>query len=167
LSGVFPRLSGIFTWWYQARSGSALLYDRFSKDTIRVFITAHTESFSLNRYDVGCEQLFLALLNERKGLYVSILSSMGLTLDETRRVVKEISGNVTGPTANEIIFTPDAEKCLSLAWGEAQRLGVDQIGPEHILLALLVTDSRSLANLFAELRINRAKFKEHVFKLIS
>jgi ATP-dependent Clp protease ATP-binding subunit ClpC len=151
----------------QARSGSALLYDRFSKDTIRVFIFAHTESFSLNRYDVGCEQLFLALLNEKKGLYVSILNSMGLTLDEARRVVRQISGKVDGPTANEIIFTPDAEKCLSLAWGEAQRLGVDQIGPEHLLLALLVTDSKSLANLFAELRINRAKFKDHVFKLIT
>ncbi|MBS1990619.1 MAG: hypothetical protein JSS83_08885 [Cyanobacteria bacterium SZAS LIN-3] len=150
-----------------ARTGSALLYDRFSKDTIRVIIFAHGEAATLGRYDVGCEQLFLALLNERKGLYSSILTSMGLTLEETRRVVKEISGAVKGPTANEIIFTRDAEKCLELAWGEAQRLDVDQIQPEHILLALLVTDSKALANLWAELRINRAKFKDHVFKLIS
>ena len=150
-----------------ARTGSALLYDRFSKDTIRVIINAHGEASSLNRLDVGCEQLFLALLHERKGLYTSILTSLGLTLEESRRVVKEISGAVSGPTANEILFTQDAEKCLELAWGEAQRLGVDQIGPEHILLALLVTDSKSLASLWAELRINRAKIKDHVFRLIS
>jgi ATP-dependent Clp protease ATP-binding subunit ClpA len=150
-----------------ARSGSALLYDRFSKDTIRVIIFAHCESFSLGRYDVGCEQLFLSLLNERKGLYTTILTGMGLTLEETRKVVRQISGAVKGPTANEVIFTPDAEKCLELAWGEAQRLGVDQIGPEHVLLALLVTDSKSLANLWAELRINRAKLKDHVFKLVT
>jgi len=151
----------------QARTGSALLYDRFSKETIRVIIFAHGEAARLGRLDVGCEQLFLALLNERKGLYVSILTSMGLTLEETRRIVSEISGAVKGPTANEILFTKDAEKCLELAWGEAQRLDVDQIAPEHILLALLVTDSKSLANLWAELRINRAKLKDHVFKLIS
>lgn|GEM_PF-2589938 len=151
------------------RSGSALLYDRFSKDTIRVIIFAHGEAESLGRYDVGCEQLFLALLNERKGLYTNILTSAGLTLDETRRVVREISlsTGVKGPTASEIIFTREAEKCLELAWGEAQRLGVDQIAPEHILLALLVTDSKALANLWPELRVNRAKFKDHVYKMIS
>lgn len=149
------------------RSGSALLYDRFSKDTIRVIIFAHGEAESIGRYDVGCEQLFLALLNERKGLYTNILTSAGLTLDETRRVVREISAGAKGTTASEIIFTRDAEKCLELAWGEAQRLGVDQIAPEHILLALLVTDSKALANLWAELRVNRAKFKDHVFRLIS
>lgn len=151
----------------RARTGSALLYDRFSKDTIRVIISAHGEAESLGRRDVGCEQLFLGLLHERKGLYTSILSSMGLTLEETRRVVREISGHVQGPTANEIIFTSDAETCLQLAWGEAQRLGVDQIGPEHVLLALLATDSKALANLWAELKINRAKVKQHVNKLIT
>jgi len=131
-----------------------------------VIIAAHGESFDLGRYDVGCEQLFLGLLHERKGLYVGILTSLGLTIEESRRVVREISGAVQGPTANEIIFTKDAERCLELAWGEAQRLGVDQIEPPHILMALLITDSKSLASLWAELHINRAKVKDHVFNML-
>ena len=60
------------------------------------------------------------------------------------------------------------KKCLELAWGEAQRLGVDQIEPEHLLAWLyLITDSQSLASLWGLLRINRLKFKEHANRLIS
>ncbi|MBU6451843.1 MAG: hypothetical protein KGS72_08710 [Cyanobacteria bacterium REEB67] len=154
------------------RTGSALLYDRFTKNTIRILMNAHAEAETLGRYDVGCEQLFIALLKETRGLYTNILTSAGLTLEETRRVVAEMSEidttvDRTRGTATQIIFSRDAEKCLELAWGEAQRLGVDQIEPEHILLALLATDSKSLAYLWSQLRVNRLKFKEHVFKLIS
>jgi ATP-dependent Clp protease ATP-binding subunit ClpA len=152
------------------RTGSALLYDRFSKDTLRVLVNAHAESEYFGRYDVGCEQLFLSLLKERRGLYASILTSAGITFEEARRVVGDMyasAGETKGETANQIIYNKDAERTLELAWDEAQKHSVDQIEPQHILLALLNTDSPDLAFLWSQLRVNRAKFKEHVAKLIS
>ncbi len=69
-----------------------------------------------------------------------------------------------GRRAEEILgmFTPDGQELLSLARGEARRLGHDYVGTEHLLLALTIHDTGVLAKLLEQVGLGREALREEI-----
>jgi hypothetical protein len=70
-----------------------------------------------------------------------------------------------GRRAEEILqgmFTPDGQELLSLARGEARRLGHDYVGTEHLLLALTIHDTGVLAKLLEQVGLAREALREEI-----
>jgi ATP-dependent Clp protease ATP-binding subunit ClpC len=65
------------------------------------------------------------------------LTTLGVTLEETRAQVARIVGEGDEATSGQIPFTPRAKKVLELALREALGLGHNYVGAEHILLGLV------------------------------
>jgi ATP-dependent Clp protease ATP-binding subunit ClpC len=115
------------------------MFERFTDQARRVVVQAQEEARMLGHDYIGTEHILLGLLGEHEGPAAQALSSLGvsLDLDAAREQVVEIAGAGTGQQGGHIPFTPRTKKVLELSLREAQRLGDDHIGTEHILLGLV------------------------------
>jgi ATP-dependent Clp protease ATP-binding subunit ClpA len=113
------------------------MFERFTDQARRVVVQAQEEARTLGHNYIGTEHILLGLLVEREGLAAQALSTLGISLDTAREQVVEIAGAGTGQQSGHIPFTPRTKKVLELSLREAQRLGHDHIGTEHILLGLV------------------------------
>jgi len=113
------------------------MFERFTDQARRVVVQAQEESRTLGHNYIGTEHILLGLLTEREGLAAQALSTLGVSLDTAREQVVEIAGAGTGQLSGHVPFTPRTKKVLEFSLREAQRLGHDHIGTEHILLGLV------------------------------
>jgi ATP-dependent Clp protease ATP-binding subunit ClpA len=113
------------------------MFERFTDQARRVVVQAQEEARNLGHNYIGTEHILLGLLVEREGLAAQALSTLGISLDTAREQVVEIAGAGTGQLSGHVPFTPRTKKVLELSLREAQRLGHDHIGTEHILLGLI------------------------------
>ena len=113
------------------------MFERFTDQARRVVVQAQEEARTLGHSYIGTEHILLGLLGEPEGLAAQALSSMEISLDTAREQVLEIAGAGTGQESGHIPFTPRTKKVLELSLREAQRLGDDHIGTEHILLGIV------------------------------
>ena len=113
------------------------MFERFTDQARRVVVQAQEEARTLGHNYIGTEHILLGLLSEPEGLAAQALGSLEINQDTVREQVLEIAGPGAGQEGGHIPFTPRTKKVLELSLREAQRLGDDHIGTEHILLGLV------------------------------
>lgn len=97
---------------------------------------AHEEARRLDHNYVGTEHILLGLLRERHGVAATALIDLGIAVKDVRAEIEAIIGRGEAPLTGPIPFTPQAKRVLKHALEEAQALGHNYIGTEHILLGL-------------------------------
>ena len=115
------------------------MFERFTDRARRVVVLAQHEARTLGHDYIGTEHILLGLIDEGRGVATTALTSMGINLDEMRQAVQDSIGRGAEPPpeSGHIPFTPRAKKVLELSLREANQLGHNYIGTEHILLALI------------------------------
>ena len=117
------------------------MFERFTEPGIKVVVTAQEEARKIGNNFVGTEQILLGLIAETSGIGGRILRKYGITLKLAREEIKRLVGRGSGFVAVEIPFTPRARRVLENAIEESKTLGFPYVGPEHILLAILMEQS--------------------------
>ena len=117
------------------------MFERFTEPGIKVVVTAQEEARKIGNNFVGTEQILLGLIAETSGIGGRILRKYGVTLRLAREEIKRLVGRGSGFVAVEIPFTPRARRVLENAIDESKSLGFPYVGPEHILLGVLMEDS--------------------------
>ena len=129
--------------------------DRFTEQAQEV-IAASQEI--LNRYrhnQWDCEHLFLALIEQEKGVPSEIFSTLGVNLQVLHANLHsylEQDDKVAGQ-ANQIFITPRLSELFGRADDEAKRLNDEFIGTEHILIALTEEDTGFSADLLSSFNV--------------
>lgn len=113
------------------------MFERFTDSARRAVVTAQEGARRLNHEYIGTEHVLLGLLGEGRGLAATVLTGLGLTLDDVRTSVEEIVGLGVSTSGAHIPFTPRAKKVLELSLRESLQLHHNYIGTEHILLGLV------------------------------
>src|ERR1700755_2533491 len=113
------------------------MFQRFTDRARRVVVVAQEEARILNHNYIGTEHILLGLIHEGSGVAAKALESLGISLEAVREQVKEIIGRGQSAPSGHIPFTPRAKKVLELSLREADGLGHNYIGTEHILLGLV------------------------------
>lgn len=111
--------------------------DRFDNQARRVLDLAKEEAQALNHHYIGTEHLLLGLLQEEESVAGQVLRRLWVELDKVRDSVAAVVGRGDHPADGEIEFVPRVRKVLALAVDEAQTLGHDHVGTEHLLLGLV------------------------------
>ncbi len=96
------------------------MFQRFTDRARRVCYLAQEEAELLRHDYVGTEHLLLPLLYEQEGVAARTLQSLGISREEVRRQVEEITGHGQGSRTGPIPFTPPAKKALELSLREAR-----------------------------------------------
>ena len=113
------------------------MFERFTDRSRRAIVLAQEESRRCGHNYIGTEHLLLGLLAEGEGVAAAALRSSGVTLDQLRSAVDEVTEPGGGGVVGHVPFTPRARRVLELALREALQLSHNYIGTEHLLLGLL------------------------------
>ena len=117
--------------------------NKFTGRAIKVLELAKVEAKKLQHNYIGTEHLLLGLIAEGEGIAAKALSSINIELNNVRENIATIVG-IGDYTGDSIGYTPRTKWVMELAAQEAQALGHNYIGTEHILLGL-TRDSESMA----------------------
>jgi ATP-dependent Clp protease ATP-binding subunit ClpA len=145
------------------------MFERFTDQARRVLALAQEEARMRNCDRVGTEHLLLGLIQEREGIALAALSSLGISPEMVRRQVEEITGQSQGqePSGRYTKYTLRAKKALDLALREALQLGHHHIGTEHILLSLIREGEGPAAQALLELGADLSLVRQQVLLLLS
>ena len=119
---------------------------RFTQSAIKVLKLAQYEAKHLKHAHVGTEHILLGLLHEGTNVAAKALSSIGIDLYTVRQRVHELveKEDFDDLETEEIGYSPEAKTIMEYAVEQAQALGHDYIGTEHILLGIIY-DTESIS----------------------
>jgi ATP-dependent Clp protease ATP-binding subunit ClpC len=153
------------------------MFERFTDRALRVVVLAQEEARMLNHDDIGTEHILLGLIREGEGVAAKALQGLGISLDAVREQVQEVIGQGQeapsgrqgegGRPDGHIPFAPHAEKVLELSLREAQQLGRNFIGTEHILLGLICEGEGIAAQVLINFGAGLNRVRQQVVQLAS
>lgn len=145
-----------------AESVTGQMFKRFSVRARRAVVLGQEQARASRHDFMGTEHLLLGLLAEGEGIAAQTLQQAGITLDAARAEVEEIIGRGEETPRGHIPFTPRAKKVLELALREAQQLGHNFLGTEHVLLGLIRETEGVAAQVLVKLDVNLNQLRETV-----
>jgi hypothetical protein len=151
----------------RGREERGSMFERFTNRARRVVVLAQEEARLLNHNYIGTEHLLLGLIHEAEGVAASALESLGISLEAVRAQVEEIIGQGETAPGGHIPFTPRAKKVLELSLREANQLGHNYIGTEHILLGLVREGEGVAAQVLVKLGADLPRVRQQVIQLLS
>jgi ATP-dependent Clp protease ATP-binding subunit ClpA len=143
------------------------MFDRFSERSRKAMSLARQESQRLHHEYIGAEHILLGLVQEGTGVAAHVLVNLGTDLRRVRAEVERLvrpGKNLV--TMGQLPFTPGAKKTLESALAEAQRLGHNYIGTEHLLLGLLADTKGIPAIALAALGVRLERVREEVVEVL-
>lgn len=140
----------------------------FTPRVMKALAAAQTESRKQGLASVGALQLLAGLLNLGDGVAVNVLQRRGVTLEHVQTVIRQVcpSGEPV-KTSVSIPYTVAAHDILSFAHQEARKMNYTLTGAEHLLLAILKSDTNSLFDFFKDAGVDREALIEIVLKEIN
>ncbi|KAH9331349.1 hypothetical protein KI387_003457 [Taxus chinensis] len=142
------------------------MFERYTEKAIKVIMLSQEEARRLGHNHVGTEQILLGLIGEGTGIAAKVLKSVGINLKEARVEVEKIIGRGRGFVAVEIPFTARAKRVLELTFEEAQHLGHNYIGSEHLLLGLLREGEGVAASVLEKLGADPTNIRAQVIRMV-
>jgi ATP-dependent Clp protease ATP-binding subunit ClpC len=113
------------------------MFERFTESARQVVVLAQEEARSLKHGYIGTEHLLLGLIREN-GRATTTLRAHGVELQPARDwVVEHVGQRDKEPPTGQLPLTPRMKKIFELALEDAQALGHNAIGTQHLLIALL------------------------------
>ena len=113
---------------------------KFTERSRMVIGYANGEAKRLNSNYIDTEHLLLGLILEGQGIAVRVLYDMGVDLEKLKTEIMGITKKSDTPSGNakqSIDYTRAANQVIRYSMEEAQSLGYDHIGTEHILIGLI------------------------------
>jgi ATP-dependent Clp protease ATP-binding subunit ClpA len=138
---------------------------RFTERARQIINYAHEEAIKLNHNQVDTEHLLLGLVREGQGTAAEALQELGVGLDslemEVRKMIKK-SDVPPDSARRQLLFARAANQVLQFSMEEAQRLGCDHVGTEHILLGLIREKNGIAARVLASFNVTLEKVRRIV-----
>ena len=144
------------------------MYDKLTEKTRKVISYARQEAQRMGHDYIGTEHLLLGILRERTGMAATILQRLGVDPEQVRLEVEKVAG--AQPEAaggvRQVPFDPPAEKAFDYAVEEAERLGQNYIGTEHLLVGLLCVSESGAAQALERCGVNLQSVREVLVGLV-
>ena len=107
---------------------------------------------------IGTEHLLAGLLKEGTGVAAEVLSMNGVEYDKLMELIEELISPGEGVVVEDADgFSPRTQYVLAIAEEEAERNYCEEIGTEHLLLAIVREGDCAASRLLNTLNINQQK----------
>lgn len=134
--------------------------DTVSESAEKVLVSAEEEARRLGSGSINPEHILLGIIQEGN-VGVKILSNLGVDINELKREIEENA--IPSPLEGERTVSPEVKQLLERASDEANALGDNYVGSEHILLALL-RGKNLPTQLLNKRGVNYERVKEEIIK---
>lgn len=114
------------------------MFERFTEPARRLLFFARFETSATGALSIESEHMLLGLLREPGPIVSRLLAGTQRSVDQLREEVEsKIEFREKVATSVEIPFSEETKRILTYTAMEADGLRHSEIGPEHVLLALL------------------------------
>ena len=141
------------------------MFDKFTNRAKQVIKLAKKEAQRMNHNYLGTEHILLGLLKLGQGIAVNVLRNMSIEYDTVRQEVEKLVG--FGPEIQlygDPALTGKVKKVIEYSNEEAQALGHNYVGTEHLLLGLLRQTDGVAAQVLENLNVNLKEVRKEVLK---
>ena len=142
------------------------MFEHFTDRAIKAIMLAQEEARRLGHNLVGTEQILLGLIGEGTGVAARVLKDFGITLEKARKEVENLIGRGSGFLPAELPFTPKAKRIFEQSFKEANQLGHNYIGTEHLLLAITQDKDGVAAKVMQNLDADLGNVRNAVIKAL-
>ncbi|MGQ4645886.1 AAA family ATPase [Lyngbya aestuarii] len=142
------------------------MFQHFTDKAVKAIMLAQEETRRLGHNLVGTEQILLGLIGEGTGVAASVLNNLGVTLEVARIEVEKIIGRGSGAVPAEIPFTPKVKRIFEQSFKEANQLGHNYVGTEHLLLAIAADREGVAGKILENLNIDSAEIRKQVIRAL-
>lgn len=143
------------------------MFDRFTDRARKVMALARKEAQRFNHDFIGTEHILLGLVQEGSGVAANVLKNLGVDGTKIRaEIEKHVQSGPSMVTMGQLPFTPRAKKVLELSQEEANELGHNYIGTEHLLLGLIRENDGVAAQVLMDLQVKLEDVKSEVLELL-
>lgn len=145
------------------------MFRKFTQRARNTVIQAQEEARELGHPAIGTEHILLGLLREGEGVGARALINLGIDLANVREEVKSFIGQnkeVIEGAAGDLPITPRVKKVFNLAFDEARLQGVNYVGTEHLLLALLREEEGLASQVLLSMGVKLDSLREQVMLLL-
>jgi ATP-dependent Clp protease ATP-binding subunit ClpB len=138
--------------------------NRFTEKAQEALSAAQSKSMRYSHQHVDVEHLLLALLEQERGLAISILSKAGVSTDILKRRVEQELDRVpkvssTTGALDQVYITGRLSRLLTQAEDEAKRLKDEYVSVEHLLVAM-TQDGGATGRILKELGLSRERLMQ-------
>ena len=141
--------------------------NRFTGRAQNALNGALREASALGHTYIGSEHLLLGLLSEEASIAAKLLSARGITAENVRHGVVELSGAGAPCRVSPSDMTPRVRKIIQDSAIEAGRAGQSYVGTEHLLLSLLDEDDCVAVRLLETMGISVGGLKRDVLGFLA
>lgn len=142
------------------------MFDRFTERARRVIILSQQFAQELRHPYVGTEHLLMGLVGEGQGIAARALINLGVHPEQLKHQIRAVV-NYGEQGGGEVLgFTPRTKRIFELAIAEAQNLGNNYVGTEHLLLGLIREGEGVGAKLLQENGITAEQIYQEVINLL-
>lgn len=145
------------------------MFRKFTQRARNTVIHAQEEARELGHPAIGTEHILLGLLREGEGVGAKALMNLGVDMDNVRQETKKYIGQnqaaSEGPDG-DLPITPRAKKVFNTAFDEARLQGVNYVGTEHLLLAILREEEGVASQVLLSMGVKLEDLREQVILLL-
>lgn len=139
------------------------MMQRFTDGAQRVLSLAQQAAKELGSNIVGTEHVLIGLLKEKDGVAAKVLYKLKVTAED----VEEALGGSGALQDGQMYMSPRVKTVLDLAVQAANRMQVNYVGTEHILLGLL-SEGHGVANeILSRMGVRREDIVDEIRKVLS
>lgn len=138
--------------------------ESLSAESERVLAIAAEEAVGLRQGFTGTEHILLGLLACDDAIAAPLLAKHGIVANEIRAQVAGAGGVGGDEPQVAQSLTARAKQVLTLGSREAQGLGDDAVGPEHLLLGIIRQATGVAALLLRDMGADLAELREQVLE---
>ena len=125
---------------------------------------AQEEANRLFHGTIGSELLLLGVIDEGKGVGYQVLSELGVTAKDARKVIEKLIGHGNNINKKDFSLSINAKKILDNAYLEAKKDKKERIESEHFLLGI-INEPDCVANKALEnLGVDAIEVKQGIIK---
>nr|WP_009473027.1 Clp protease N-terminal domain-containing protein [Rhodococcus sp. JVH1]EJJ01627.1 clp amino terminal domain protein [Rhodococcus sp. JVH1] len=140
-----------------------MVFERFSDQARQVVVLAAGAARTHHQNSVGTEHLLVGIF-DAGGPGTAALTSWGVTAPALESKLQGASAPAgPAPAAGHIPFTPKTKKVLEASLRQTALLGHEEIGTDHLLLALLDDPASTGAQILTDLvTLSIGEMREHL-----
>jgi hypothetical protein len=115
-------------------------FSRFTDRARAVVVRAQEEARTAGNETIGVAHLVLSLVADPESTAARAIAAQGVSLEDIQRTARATLPARSEPVPELVPFDAHARRALELTFREALRLGSEQVGTGHVLLAVLAVE---------------------------
>ena len=140
---------------------------RFSRHFQKIFMIAQEHAKRLNHDYLGSEHILLAITDVEESVAAIALKNLNVDLRKLRMNIEDAIGvGQSMMLLGELPLSIQAKKIIEYAVEEAQKMGHNYIGSEHIILALVKDEEGIGARILNSMGVRFSNLKQEIMKIL-